>query len=210
MPARPDIEAEITARLFPFPKPHLLSVEDLSAEEAGRLLDLADAFVAFNEQPRRSLGLLRGLTVANLFFEHSTRTRSSFEIAGKRLGADVVNLDVATSSTAKGETLADTAATIDAMGCDLMVVRHCGDGAVGEVAAAVKASVINAGDGKNEHPTQALLDALTLRRAFGRLEGLTVAIVGDLRHSRVARSNARLLPRLGDRVRMDGPPPLMP
>ena len=210
MPARPDIEAEIHARLFPFPKPHLLGVEDLSPEEALRLLDLADAFAGLNELPRRSLELLKGLTQANLFFENSTRTRSSFEIAGKRLGADVVNLDVATSSTAKGETLSDTAATIDAMGCDLMVVRQAGEGSVAEVAGAVKASVINAGDGKNEHPTQALLDALTIRRAFGRLDGLTVAIVGDLRHSRVARSNARLLPRLGVKLRMAGPPPLMP
>jgi aspartate carbamoyltransferase catalytic subunit len=210
MASRPDIEAEIRARLFPLSSSHLLGVGDLSAGEAVRLLDLADAFYTFNAQQRRSLDLLKGLTAANLFFESSTRTRTSFEIAAKRLGADVANLDVATSSTAKGETLVDTALTIDAMGADLMVVRHAGEGAVAEVAAAVGASVINAGDGRNEHPTQGLLDALTIRRAFGRIEGLTVAICGDLRHSRVARSNARLLPRLGAKVRMAGPHELMP
>jgi aspartate carbamoyltransferase catalytic subunit len=210
MASRPDIEADVRARLFALSKPDLLSVEDLSDDEAVRLLDLADAFHAFSDQPRRGLDLLSGLTVANLFFENSTRTRTSFEIAAKRLGADVVNLDVATSSTAKGETLIDTAVTIDAMGTNLMVVRHAGEGAVADVAAAVKAGVINAGDGKNEHPTQGLLDALTIRRAFGRIEGLTVAICGDIRHSRVARSNARLLPRLGATVRLAGPAQLMP
>jgi aspartate carbamoyltransferase catalytic subunit len=206
-----ELERAIEARLFPFPAEHFLSADDLSCENAERLLDLADAFADWNAaRPAPPLTLLAGYTAAHLFFENSTRTRASFELAAKRLGAHVLNLDIATSSTAKGETLVDTARTIDAMSVELMVVRHREDGAPGRVAQGVRAGVINAGDGTREHPTQALLDALTIRRAFGRIEGLTVAICGDIRHSRVAGSNARLLPRLGARVRLVGPPALLP
>jgi aspartate carbamoyltransferase catalytic subunit len=153
---------------------------------------------------------LRGQTLINLFFEDSTRTRTSFELAGKRLGADVINMSVSTSSVNKGETLLDTAATLNAMHCDLLVVRHDQSGAPNLLAQKVDAAVINAGDGTHEHPTQALLDALTIRRRRGRLEGLTVAICGDVLHSRVARSNIHLLTAMGSRVRVIGPPTLMP
>ncbi|HVY04012.1 MAG TPA: aspartate carbamoyltransferase catalytic subunit, partial [Caulobacterales bacterium] len=158
----------------------------------------------------KKLETLRGRTLINLFFENSTRTQSSFELAGKRMGADVVNMAVKNSSVSKGETLIDTAATLNAMSPDLLVIRHASSGAAQLLARKVTCSVINAGDGSHEHPTQALLDALTITRALGRIEGLTVAICGDIAHSRVARSNVGLLTLLGARVRLIGPPTLMP
>jgi aspartate carbamoyltransferase catalytic subunit len=174
------------------------------------MLDLAESYVLLNRSGKTQRDLLRGQTVINLFFEDSTRTRTSFELAGKRLGADVITMTVATSSVNKGETLLDTAATLNAMHCDLLVVRHGDSGAPNLLAQKVDAAVINAGDGTHEHPTQALLDALTIRRRKGRLEGLTVAICGDILHSRVARSNIHLLTSMGSRVRVIGPPTLMP
>ncbi len=163
-----------------------------------------------NRSGKTARDLLRGKTLINLFFEDSTRTRTSFELAGKRLGADVINMSVATSSVNKGETLLDTAATLNAMQCDLLVARHDQSGAPSLLAQKVDAAVINAGDGMPEHPTQALLDALTIRRRKGRLEGLEVAICGDIGHSRVARSNIHLLTAMGSRVRVVGPPTLLP
>ncbi len=205
-----DIEASIRSRAFPFPHPHLLAIPGLSRPDAERLLDLGDSFVALNRQADKKIGLLRGRTLVNLFFEASTRTQSSFELAAKRLGADVVNMSPRTSSITKGETLIDTAVTLNAMKPDLLVVRHSASGAAALLSQKVSCSVINAGDGQHEHPTQAILDALTLRRAFGKVEGLTVAICGDVQHSRVARSNVALLQLLGARVRLVGPPTLMP
>jgi aspartate carbamoyltransferase catalytic subunit len=163
-----------------------------------------------NRQANKKLGILRGRTLVNLFFEASTRTQSSFELAGKRLGADVINMSVSTSSVNKGETLLDTASTLNAMQCDLLVIRHAQSGAPALLSQKVDAAVINAGDGTHEHPTQALLDALTIRRRKGRLEGLVVAICGDIAHSRVARSNIHLLTTMGSRVRIVGPPTLIP
>ena len=189
---------------------HLLGIEGLSPSEITGILDLADKYVVQNRAADKKSGLLRGRTLINLFFEASTRTQSSFELAGKRLGADVINMSVSTSSVNKGETLLDTAATLNAMNCDLLVVRHGDSGAPALLARKVDAAVINAGDGTHEHPTQALLDALTIRRRRGRLEGLTVAICGDVLHSRVARSNIFLLSAMGSRVRVIGPPTLMP
>jgi aspartate carbamoyltransferase catalytic subunit len=205
-----EIEGLIRDRAFSFPKQHLLSVGDLSRPDAEALLDLGDAFVGLNRQPDKKLGLLRGRTLVNLFFENSTRTQSSFELAAKRLGADVVNMSPRTSSIAKGETLIDTAVTLNAMQPDLLVVRHVSSGAASLLSQKVDGSVINAGDGQHEHPTQALLDALSMRRAFGRVEGLKVAICGDVLHSRVARSNIGLLQLLGAQVRLVAPPTLMP
>ncbi len=189
---------------------HLLGIAQLSREDALFLLDLADGYVELNRRPEKKLSLLRGLTQINLFFESSTRTRTSFELAGKRLGADVVNMSVSTSAIRKGETLIDTAMTLNAMHPDVLVVRHGDSGAVALLARHVRCAVINGGDGRHEHPTQALLDALTIRRRKGRIEGLTVAICGDLLHSRVARSNILLLTRLGATVRLVGPPTLLP
>jgi len=208
-PARVALDA-IRARAFAFPKRHFLSAGDLNAPQAADLLDLAEAFVAFNRQTSKSLDLLKGRTLMNLFFENSTRTQSSFEIAGKRLGADVVNMSPRTSSITKGETLIDTAVTLNAMRPDLLVVRHASSGAASLLSQKVSGHVINAGDGQHEHPTQALLDALSIRRAFGRVSGLTVAICGDVLHSRVARSNVSLLHTLGASVRLVGPATLMP
>ncbi|MEO6338943.1 MAG: aspartate carbamoyltransferase catalytic subunit [Caulobacteraceae bacterium] len=205
-----DIDDLILARVYPFPTRHLLAVGDLSRPDAENLLGLADAFVGLNRRQDKKLSTLRGRTQVNLFFESSTRTQSSFELAGKRLGADVVNMSPRTSSMTKGETLIDTAVTLNAMKPDLLVVRHAASGAAALLAQKVSCSVINAGDGSHEHPTQALLDALTIRRAFGKIEGLTVAICGDVLHSRVARSNINLLQILGARVRLIGPPTLMP
>ncbi len=205
-----DIEACIRARAFPFPQAHFISVHGLSRADAERLLDLGDAFVAVNRQADKKLGILRGRTLVNLFFEASTRTQGSFELAAKRLGADTINMSPRTSSITKGETLIDTAVTLNAMKPDLLVVRHSASGAAALLSQKVTCSVVNAGDGWHEHPTQALLDALTLRRAFGQVEGLTVAICGDVLHSRVARSNVGLLQLLGARVRLVGPPTLMP
>jgi aspartate carbamoyltransferase catalytic subunit len=178
--------------------------------EAEALLDRAEHFAPFLEQKVKKIDALRGRTLINLFFENSTRTQSSFELAGKRMGADVVNMSVKSSSVAKGETLIDTAATLNAMSPDLLVVRHGASGAAELLARKVECSVINAGDGQHEHPTQALLDAFTIRRALGRIEGLEIAICGDVMHSRVARSNVGLLTMLGARVRLIGPPTLLP
>ncbi len=193
-----------------FPHRHLLGIEGLSADQITALLDLADGYVELNRRRDKKSALLRGLTVINLFFENSTRTRTSFELAGKRLGADVINMSVAWSSIKKGETLIDTAMTLNAMHPDVLVVRHPDSGAVKLLSEKVNCAVINAGDGSHEHPTQALLDALTIRRRRGALNGLTVAICGDILHSRVARSNIQLLSILGARVRVIAPPTLLP
>ena len=205
-----DIDALVRARTFAYPHRHLLSLTDLSRPDAEALLDLADAFVAVNRRADKKLATLRGRTLVNLFFESSTRTQSSFELAAKRLGADTVNMAPRTSSITKGETLIDTAVTLNAMKPDILVVRHSASGAAALLAQKVSCSVVNAGDGWHEHPTQALLDALTLKRALGKVEGLTVAICGDVMHSRVARSNVGFLQLLGARVRLVGPPTLMP
>jgi len=193
-----------------YPHRHLLAIEGLHPPDIAHLLDLGESYVLLNRSGKTQRDLLRGRTLINLFFEDSTRTRISFELAGKRLGADVLNMSVSTSSVNKGETLLDTAATLNAMNCDLLVVRHDQSGAPNLLAQKVDAAVINAGDGTHEHPTQALLDALTIRRRKGRLEGLTVAICGDVLHSRVARSNIHLLTTLGSYVRVVGPPTLIP
>jgi aspartate carbamoyltransferase catalytic subunit len=193
-----------------FPHRHLLNVDDLSDENVLQILDEAEAWCRFNIRPRRDDDRLRGLTQVNLFFENSTRTLMSFEIAGRRLGAQVATVPIAQSSVRKGESLLDTVRTMDAMGPDVLVLRHSDEGAAEAVAAAVGCSVVNGGDGSNQHPTQALLDALTIRQRKGRIEGLTVAICGDIRHSRVANSNRRLLPRLGATVRLVAPPGLQP
>ena len=193
-----------------FPHRHLLGIEGLSAQDIGFLLDLAEAAIEVSRQVEKKRSTLRGRTLINLFFEASTRTQSSFELAGKRLGADVMNMSVATSSVKKGETLVDTAMTLNAMRPDIIVVRHAQAGAVHLLAKKVDCAVVNAGDGAHEHPTQALLDALTIRRNKGRIEGLTVAICGDILHSRVARSNILLLSALGARVRVAGPSTLLP
>jgi aspartate carbamoyltransferase catalytic subunit len=189
---------------------HLLGIEGLNPAVVTALLDLAESYVLLNRSGKTQRDLLRGRTLINLFFEDSTRTRTSFELAGKRLGADVINMSVATSSVTKGETLLDTAATLNAMNCDLLVVRHNRSGVPALLAQKVDAAVINAGDGTHEHPTQALLDALTIRRRLGRLDGLTIAICGDIAHSRVARSNLLLLSMMGNFVRVIGPPTLIP
>ena len=193
-----------------FRQKNLLAIEGLHPPEIEHLLDLAESYVLLNRSGKTQRDLLRGRTLINLFFEDSTRTRTSFELAGKRLGADVINMSVSTSSVNKGETLLDTAATLNAMNCDLLVVRHDQSGAPNLLAQKVDAAVINAGDGTHEHPTQALLDALTIRRRKGRLENLVVAICGDIAHSRVARSNIHLLTTMGSRVRVIGPPTLIP
>ena len=201
---------EVLARTFPFPSRHFLSILDLNPVSVGDLLDLADGFVSLNRQTSKKLDLLKGRTLMNLFFENSTRTQSSFELAGKRLGADVVNMSPRSSSISKGETLIDTAVTLNAMQPDLLVIRHASSGAASLLSQKVTCSVINAGDGQHEHPTQALLDMLSMRRAFGRIAGLKVAICGDVLHSRVARSNVGLLQMMGAEVRLVGPPTLMP
>lgn len=188
---------------------HLLSIQDLDETSVQSLLDRA-RFYFDGGRNRKKFDLLKGKTVINAFFENSTRTRSSFEIAGKRLGADVINLSADSSSTKKGETLLDTARTLDAMQADALVIRHSESGAPAFVARNIGASVINAGDGCHEHPTQALLDLATIREAKGRVEGLTVAICGDVLHSRVARSNVLLLHMMGAKVRLVGPGSLIP
>ena len=193
-----------------FARRHLLTCEGLKAGEITALLDIADKAADQNRQVRKKRDVLAGRTLINLFFEASTRTQSSFELAGKRLGADVMNMNVATSSVSKGETLVDTAMTLNAMRPDILVVRHHAAGAVELLAQKVDCSVINAGDGAHEHPTQALLDALTIRRAKNRVAGLTVAICGDILHSRVARSNIYVLNALGARVRLVAPSTLLP
>jgi aspartate carbamoyltransferase catalytic subunit len=194
----------------PFPHRHLLGIDALSAGDILFLLDEAEPWIAFNRRARKADQRLAGLTQFNLFFENSTRTLFSFEVAGKRLGAQVANFHPGGSSVRKGESLVDTALTLGAMRPDVMIVRHGETGAPHQVAEAVDCPVINAGDGTGEHPTQALLDALTMRRRKGQIEGLEVAICGDIRHSRVAGSNLRLLPKLGAKVRLVGPPSLLP
>jgi len=189
---------------------HLLGIEGLSKEEITTILDLAELYATQNRSRQKHSTALSGLTQVNMFFEASTRTQSSFEIAGKRLGADVMNMQMSASSITKGETLIDTAMTLNAMHPDLLVVRHPHSGAVALLAEKVNCAVLNAGDGRHEHPTQALLDALTIRRAKGRLHRLTVAICGDIAHSRVARSNLLLLGKMENRVRLVGPRTLMP
>jgi aspartate carbamoyltransferase catalytic subunit len=189
---------------------HLLGIEGLSPDEITLLLDLSEAYVEQSRAPDKKSALLRGRTIINLFFENSTRTRTSFELAGKRLGGDVINMSAEVSSVKKGETLIDTAMTLNAMLPDVLIVRHPDSGAVKLLSEKVKCAVINGGDGTHEHPTQALLDALAIRRRKGRLMGLTVAICGDILHSRVARSNIHLLNAMGARVRVIGPPTLMP
>ncbi len=193
-----------------FPHRHLLGIEGLSGSEIVGLLDAAEPWIDFNRGARKSDDRLSGLTQVNAFFENSTRTLFSFEIAGKRLGAQVSNFHPAASSVRKGESLIDTALTLNAMRPDILVIRHEADGAAADVAAVMECPVINAGDGRGEHPTQALLDALTIRRKFGRIEGLKIAICGDIRHSRVANSNMRSLPLLGAELRVVGPPALLP
>lgn len=189
---------------------HFLGIEGLVPQQIEQLLDRAENYALLNRSRKPPRTLLKNRTLITLFFEDSTRTRTSFELAGKRLGADVINMSVSTSSVNKGETLLDTAYTLNAMRADLLVIRHAHSGAPALLAQKVDASVINAGDGIHEHPTQALLDALTIRRHFGKLEGLTVAICGDIRHSRVARSNILLLNTMGCKVRVVGPPTLLP
>jgi aspartate carbamoyltransferase catalytic subunit len=193
-----------------FPHRHLLGIEALSAAEIERLLDLANSYADLPKDDERARKVLRGRTIINLFFETSTRTSTSFELAAKRLGGDVISMSVGTSSIKKGETLLDTAMTLNAMKPDVMVVRHNESGAVNLLSQKVDGSVINAGDGRHEHPTQALLDALTIRRRLGRLNGLLVAICGDILHSRVARSNIHLLTKMGARVRVIAPLTLLP
>ncbi|HYD99271.1 MAG TPA: aspartate carbamoyltransferase catalytic subunit, partial [Alphaproteobacteria bacterium] len=193
-----------------FPGRHLLGIEGLHPTVITDILDLADHYAEQSRGPEKKSSILRGTTTINLFFEDSTRTRTSFELAGKRLGSDVVNMSVSTSSIKKGETLIDTAMTLNAMQPDVLVVRHQFSGAVQLLSQKVECAVINAGDGAHEHPTQALLDALTIRRNKGRIEGLTVAICGDILHSRVARSNIMLLNALGARVRVVAPSTLLP
>ena len=195
---------------FSFPHRDLLGIEELSATDISNLLDLADTCVDLNRQVDKKNNILRGRTQINLFFENSTRTQASFELAGKRLGADVMNMSVSSSAVNKGETLLDTAATLNAMNPDLLVVRHADSGAVALLAQKVSCAVLNAGDGAHEHPTQALLDALTIRRRLGKLSGLKIAICGDITHSRVARSNLLLLNAMGAQVNLVGPRTLIP
>ncbi|TGQ47866.1 MULTISPECIES: aspartate carbamoyltransferase catalytic subunit [unclassified Mesorhizobium] len=193
-----------------YPHRHLLGIRDLSPADIELLLDRADQAVAISRQSEKKTSTLRGRTQINLFYEASTRTQSSFELAGKRLGADVMNMSVASSSVKKGETLIDTAMTLNAMRPDILIIRHQSAGAAALLAQKVGCSVVNAGDGAHEHPTQALLDALTIRRAKGSLSKLIVAICGDILHSRVARSNIMLLNALGAQVRVVAPSTLLP
>jgi len=193
-----------------YPHRHLLGIRNLSPADIELLLDRADRAVAISRQPEKKTSTLRGRTQINLFYEASTRTQSSFELAGKRLGADVMNMSVASSSVKKGETLIDTAMTLNAMRPDILIIRHQSAGAAALLAQKVGCSVVNAGDGAHEHPTQALLDALTIRRAKGPLSKLIVAICGDILHSRVARSNIMLLNALGAQVRVVAPSTLLP
>ncbi|MBA3633030.1 MAG: aspartate carbamoyltransferase catalytic subunit [Acidobacteria bacterium] len=194
----------------PFRRRDLLGIRHLSAKEIVGILDTAENFREIGEREIKKVPTLRGKTVINLFFEASTRTRTSFELAAKRLSADAVNISVSSSSLSKGETLIDTALTLDAMSPDAIVVRHSSAGVPHQLAKVSKAAVINAGDGANEHPTQALLDAMTIREHKKKIRGLQVAIIGDILHSRVARSNIHLLTKLGASVRVSGPKTLVP
>lgn len=195
---------------FGYPHKHLLGIEGLNPIEITALLDRAESYVEQNRQTNKKRAVLSGRTIINLFFEDSTRTRTSFELAGKRLGGDVINMSVATSSVKKGETLIDTAMTLNAMHPDVLVVRHPESGSVKLLSEKVNCAVINGGDGSHEHPTQALLDALTIRRRVGKIQGLRIAICGDILHSRVARSNIHLLTTMGARVRLIAPRTLIP
>jgi aspartate carbamoyltransferase catalytic subunit len=207
--SRPEL-AVAPAPAVPFRHRHLLGIEGLAAPEITEILDVAEHYVELNRRGGAKSALLRGRTMVNLFFESSTRTRTSFELAGKRLGADVINMSSDGSSVKKGETLLDTAITLNAMHVDVLVVRHPESGAVKLLSDKVNCVVMNGGDGQHEHPTQALLDALTIRRRKGRLQGLVVTICGDVLHSRVARSNIHLLNTMGARVRVVAPPTLLP
>lgn len=195
---------------IPFAHRHLLDIARLNASDINQLLDLAESYASLSRTADKKQSILSGKTQINLFYENSTRTRTSFELAGKRLGADVINMSVGSSSVKKGETLIDTAMTLNAMHPDVLVIRHSDSGAPHLLSQKVDCAVINGGDGSHEHPTQALLDALTIRRRKGRLEGLIVAICGDIQHSRVARSNIALLNIMGARVRVVGPTTLVP
>jgi aspartate carbamoyltransferase catalytic subunit len=208
--ARKPSEKSDPEAIYRFPHKHLLGIEGLGRKEIELILDLSDSYVEQNRRHDKKSDVLRGRTVINLFFENSTRTRTSFELAGKRLGGDVINMSVSTSSIKKGETLIDTSMTLNAMHPDVLCVRHPHSGAVKLLSEKVNCAVINGGDGTHEHPTQALLDAQTIRRHKGPIEGLTVAICGDILHSRVARSNILLLSTMGARVRIVAPPTLMP
>ncbi len=193
-----------------FPHRHILGIEGMTRDQITFLLDLSESYVAHNRRADKKGSALKGRTLINVFFENSTRTRTSFELAGKRLGADVINMSVSDSAIKKGETMIDTAMTLNAMGPDVLVVRHSRSGAVKLLSEKVTCSVINAGDGSHEHPTQALLDALTIRRRRGRLDGLRVVICGDILHSRVARSNIQLLNIMGAHIRLVAPATLLP
>lgn len=193
-----------------FKRKHLLGIRELSAGEITHILDTAESFRDISQREIKKVPTLRGRTVINLFFEPSTRTRTSFEIAAKRLSADAVNISVSTSSVSKGETLLDTARNLEAMAPDCIVIRHSSAGAPHQIARVCRAGVVNAGDGSHEHPTQALLDGLTIRERKGRIGGLKVAIIGDILHSRVARSNIHLLTKLGATVHITGPGTLVP
>lgn len=193
-----------------FPHRHLLDVDVYDRDDILQVLDAAEAFFEVSRRPIRKVPTLRGKTVINLFYEASTRTRTSFELAGKRMSADVINMSASGSSVSKGEGLYDTCKTLEAMQPDLVVIRHAASGAPAFVARHIRCSVVNAGDGMHAHPTQALLDAFTIRRALGRLEGLRVTICGDIAHSRVARSNIHLLRHFGSEVRLVGPRTFMP
>ncbi len=194
----------------PYRHKHLLGIEGLTAAEIESMLNAAESFFDVSRRAVRKVPTLRGKTIINLFYEPSTRTRTSFELAGKRLSADVINISTSSSSAAKGETLLDTVKNLEAMQPDAIVLRHASSGAPHYVSQRTRAHVVNAGDGTHEHPTQALLDAFTIRRSKGHLAGLTVAICGDLLHSRVARSNAHLLTTVGAKVRFAGPRTLLP
>jgi aspartate carbamoyltransferase catalytic subunit len=189
---------------------HILGTEHLSREDIELILDTADSFKEINSRTIKKVPTLRGKTIVNLFYEASTRTRTSFEIAGKRLSADTINITASSSSVVKGETLEDTARNIEAMAPDIIVMRHAASGAPQYLAERLACSVINAGDGAHEHPSQALLDLLTIRQHKGKLQGLTVAIVGDITHSRVARSNLYAMKKMGMTVRLVGPGTMVP
>ena len=193
-----------------FNRKDLLGIRELSVEEINTILDTAESFKEINKRSIKKVPTLRGKTIINFFFESSTRTRTSFEIAAKRLSADSINISASTSSVTKGETLADTARNLQAMAPDAIVIRHPSPGVPHQLARLIDAAIIDGGDGAHEHPTQALLDAFTIREQKGRISGLRVAIIGDIRHSRVARSNTHLLTKLGAHVRIAGPRPLIP
>lgn len=194
----------------PFRRRDLLGIRELTAADITGILDTAESFSEISTREVKKVPALRGKTVINLFFESSTRTRTSFELAAKRLSADAVNISISSSSLSKGETLLDTALNLDAMAPDCIVVRHSSAGVPHQLAKVSRAAIINAGDGSNEHPTQALLDAMTIREHKKTISGLNVAIIGDILHSRVARSNIHLLTKLGANVRVAGPKPLVP